>query len=582
MLYLGFYYFFLLKKGRHLSIRRSKRPNVISSCESDTSSSGEGAIDRGPYNDLSGNRISRMSSPSISTCGSIEQQNSLTRKKIYLSEECIYCGKFRTITRTKPHPLSASKSSDAWQDVGVNYTSCQCNELNFGAMIRSRDVTIESDDELVTSSSDSQPHALRYYCKYPAISLPTMVKIPVGQQMFGVSSQQMINGSSQQLVGDSFQQTVSGSSQQMINGSSQQTINAGSKKTISGCSQQMISGSDNQQQVYMLHDVYVKSDIVKQQHANYANQTSLQEYMQPSCRKFETQTETPDILPQSAPTTGMISPATYTGELTERINPRERSNSEPVPFTAIATLQSQLEFGGKLTKQMILEEQNILANASVDSPKDTIGDIFSKQFSEEQHKGKNEMNLPPKLPPRNFQKNSTHTQQKGSSPRKIKSEAVFTFPGESHFQLLCSVLKDVPGWWPGETEATVENSMSFVCKEDGHYMIWYMRSKDTLVLSVSHLSKIIHYAFYTSQDENGEIWYYIFPSKSFRNLKDLINHHIENGLDPQAQQPQPVPDSSDGGSFISQQNVRQSRRLVRMLHVRLRYPITEKHSLKYR
>ncbi|KAL3851830.1 hypothetical protein ACJMK2_015535 [Sinanodonta woodiana] len=151
----------------------------------------------------------------------------------------------------------------------------------------------------------------------------------------------------------------------------------------------------------------------------------------------------------------------------------------------------------------------------------------------------------------------------GTGSRSLLDSALANDRVFSHFN---TTLHGFLGWCPRETENTVERTMRSVCNEDGYYLIWYIRSKKRLVLSVSHLGKIIHYCI-KNKVRDGKMLYYIFEDRIYEDVCELIRFYEANGLLPQADQTQ------DGGSFITYQNMRDSRRLARLTHVRLKCPV---------
>jgi len=68
--------------------------------------------------------------------------------------------------------------------------------------------------------------------------------------------------------------------------------------------------------------------------------------------------------------------------------------------------------------------------------------------------------------------------------------------------------------------------------------------------------------------------YYIFEGENFTDLPVLLNYYMQYGLKPQSQQAYPVSDQD----FIQQQNLRGSRMLARLSHVKLLYPIKPKRG----
>ncbi|XP_061195421.1 uncharacterized protein LOC133203671 [Saccostrea echinata] len=138
---------------------------------------------------------------------------------------------------------------------------------------------------------------------------------------------------------------------------------------------------------------------------------------------------------------------------------------------------------------------------------------------------------------------------------------------EISYQEICEIMRNFPGWDPDETENMVEQSMSHYCKEDGHYVIWYMRETHRLVVTVSHMRKLVHYAVFSERHSNGQDWHYFFPEHKFPDIRSLLRHHMENGLDPQSSQR-----GQGRRDFDKQQNMRNSRREVILSHVTLKYP----------
>ncbi|XP_069141307.1 uncharacterized protein [Argopecten irradians] len=160
---------------------------------------------------------------------------------------------------------------------------------------------------------------------------------------------------------------------------------------------------------------------------------------------------------------------------------------------------------------------------------------------------------PPTLPPRNNR----------PTPYPSKSGGA-----ESKFIHLNKALWRYPEWSPRGNENTVENKMRRYINVDGHYLLWYMTSTKTLVLTVSHLRKLIHYAIYMTQ-ENGELSYFIFKGETFPDLDKLLYHYKHNGLKPQSLQ------GGKSRSFLQQQNTRGSRQMARLSHVELLHPVTQ-------
>ncbi|OWF43999.1 uncharacterized protein LOC110458959 [Mizuhopecten yessoensis] len=158
---------------------------------------------------------------------------------------------------------------------------------------------------------------------------------------------------------------------------------------------------------------------------------------------------------------------------------------------------------------------------------------------------------PPTLPPRN----------RPAPYPSSRSSAV-----DSKFVHLNKELQRYPEWHPKEHENTVENKMSRYLNSDGHYLLWYMTSKKTLVLSVSHLRKLIHYAIYVAQ-ENGQLSYFIFKGETFTDLHMLLYYYKHAGLKPQSLQ------ARHSNDFLQQQNLRGSRQIARLSHVQLLYPV---------
>ncbi|XP_062585720.1 uncharacterized protein LOC134247361 [Saccostrea cucullata] len=138
---------------------------------------------------------------------------------------------------------------------------------------------------------------------------------------------------------------------------------------------------------------------------------------------------------------------------------------------------------------------------------------------------------------------------------------------EISFQEICEIMRNFPGWDPEETENMVEKSMSHYCKEDGHYVIWYMREAHRLVVTVSHMRKLVHYAVFSERHISGQDWHYFFPEHKFPDIRSLLRHHMENGIDPQSSQR-----GQGRRDLDKQQNMRNSRREVVLSHVTLKYP----------
>ncbi|XP_060075633.1 uncharacterized protein LOC132555295 [Ylistrum balloti] len=164
----------------------------------------------------------------------------------------------------------------------------------------------------------------------------------------------------------------------------------------------------------------------------------------------------------------------------------------------------------------------------------------------------NRQDTPPSLPPRNTRPTPYPSSRSGGA--------------DSKFIHLNEALCRYPEWSPRENENTVESKMSRFMNSDGHYLLWYMALKKTLVLSVSHLRKLIHYAIYVTQ-ENGHLSYFIFEGEMFPDLHALLNHYKHYGLRPQSLQ------GCHSNDFLRQQNLRGSRQIARLSHVQLLHPV---------
>ncbi|XP_033744555.1 uncharacterized protein LOC117330397 [Pecten maximus] len=161
---------------------------------------------------------------------------------------------------------------------------------------------------------------------------------------------------------------------------------------------------------------------------------------------------------------------------------------------------------------------------------------------------------PPTLPPRNNRPAPYPSSRSGGA--------------DSKFVHLNKVLGRYLEWSPRDNENTVENKMRHFINSDGHYLLWYMASKKKLVLTVSHLRKLIHYAIYMTQ-ENGQLSYFIFKGETFPDLHKLLYHYKHYGLKPASLQ------GCHSNDFLQQQNGRGSFQMARLSHVELLHPVTQ-------
>lgn len=145
-------------------------------------------------------------------------------------------------------------------------------------------------------------------------------------------------------------------------------------------------------------------------------------------------------------------------------------------------------------------------------------------------------------------------------PKRRKIELVY--------QEICENMRNFPGWDPDESEQTIEQSMTRFCREDGHYVIWFMRSKHRVVVTVSHMGRLVHYAVFSERHGDDQDWHYFFTEHRFTDIRSLLRHHMTNGLESQLSQ-----NGDNRKENGASKSLRESRReQTKLSHVTLKYP----------
>lgn len=145
-------------------------------------------------------------------------------------------------------------------------------------------------------------------------------------------------------------------------------------------------------------------------------------------------------------------------------------------------------------------------------------------------------------------------------PKRRKIELVY--------QEICENMRNFPGWDPDESEQTIEQSMTRLCREDGHYVIWFMRSKHRVVVTVSHMGRLVHYAVFSERHGDGQDWHYFFTEHRFTDIRSLLRHHMTNGLESQ-----PSQNGDNRKENGASKSLRESHReQTKLSHVTLKYP----------
>lgn len=92
-----------------------------------------------------------------------------------------------------------------------------------------------------------------------------------------------------------------------------------------------------------------------------------------------------------------------------------------------------------------------------------------------------------------------------------------------------NLLQDIPGWSPLETENTIEKTMKDALSSDGYYILWYIRGRKNLVISVSFRAELINYRVHTKV-LSGLLHYYITQGIYFEDVIQLLQYYMENGV----------------------------------------------------
>ncbi|XP_045164308.2 uncharacterized protein LOC123528565 [Mercenaria mercenaria] len=92
-----------------------------------------------------------------------------------------------------------------------------------------------------------------------------------------------------------------------------------------------------------------------------------------------------------------------------------------------------------------------------------------------------------------------------------------------------AVLCSFPGWSPRETEHTIEKTMRDAVSSDGYYILWYIRGRKNLVLSVSFRGTLVHYRVHTKV-LTGKLHYYITQGRYFDDIIQLLHHYLQYGM----------------------------------------------------
>lgn len=145
-------------------------------------------------------------------------------------------------------------------------------------------------------------------------------------------------------------------------------------------------------------------------------------------------------------------------------------------------------------------------------------------------------------------------------PKRRKIELVY--------REICENMRNFPGWDPDESEQTIEQSMSRFCREDGHYVIWFMKSKHRVVVTVSHMGRLVHYAVFSERHGDGQDWHYFFTEHRFTDIRSLLRHHMTNGLESLFSQ-----NGDNRKEVEASKSLRESHReQTKLSHVTLKYP----------
>ncbi|KAL4226682.1 hypothetical protein ACF0H5_014662 [Mactra antiquata] len=90
-------------------------------------------------------------------------------------------------------------------------------------------------------------------------------------------------------------------------------------------------------------------------------------------------------------------------------------------------------------------------------------------------------------------------------------------------------LNGYPGWCPRETEHTIEKTMRDALSSDGYYILWYIRERKSLVLSVSFQRSLINYRIHTKVFDN-RMNFYISQGHYFQSLHELLRYYHDFGV----------------------------------------------------